>query len=199
MFGRHFLRLATCSLCLLFCAAVWVSVPLSAQPIINSQQVWGDASDGLRMSISTAKSGATPSKEVAVSVGFQNVGSKDFVLNLGRMLGNGQEQVPSAIRITLSDAKGQPRGFLWSRRPAIAGRMDDFIVALPAGATYVLGFNLEEHCTEKLSAGRYRITASFEGKVAIHANDASGIRQLHFWMGAIQANTLDFEISDRRP
>jgi hypothetical protein len=186
-----------CSFCRVFCAAVLICLPLSAQPIISSQTVWGAASDGMRMAISAVKPGPTTQHDTQFDVAFQNVGSKDTVLNLGLMLANGKEQAPEAVRITLTDSAGKSRWFGWSRRGGIAGRVDDFVVALPAGATYILRLNLEQAAVEKLNAGRYRIAARFEGKGARHLNlDMRGLGVMNFWIGAIQAMPLEFEIAD---
>jgi hypothetical protein len=152
------------------------------------------------MAISAVKSGPTTQHDAQFDVAFQNVGSKDAVLNLGYMLGNGKEQAPEAVRITLTDRNGKSEGVQWSRRGGVAGRVDDFIVALPSGATYVLGLNLERAAVEKLDAGRYRIAARFEGKGAQYRNlDMSGIGLMNFWIGTIQAMPLEFEIADQRP
>jgi hypothetical protein len=87
-----------------------VCSPLSAQPIINPQQVWGDASDGIRMALSAAATTTSPSN-AEFCLAFQNVGSKDALLNLGIMVGGFQE--PWAIGLILTDPKGQPRELLY--------------------------------------------------------------------------------------
>jgi hypothetical protein len=190
-------RLSACSFCRVFCAAVLICLPLSAQPIISSQTVWGAASDGLRMAISAVKPSPTAQHDAQFDVAIQNVGSTDTILNLGFMLANGKEQAPEAIQITISDSSRKERGLRWSSRAGVAGRLDDFIVALPAGATYVVNLNLGRAALEPLPAGHYRIAARFRGQGAQNLNlDTRGVALMNFWIGTIQALPLDFEIAN---
>ena len=185
-------------------AASFNCSPLSAQPIINPMPIWSPATDGMRMAISVVKPGIATQQDIEFYLAFQNIGSKDFVLNLGMMLGNGKVQEPDAIRLMLTDPNGQTREFQCSKVPAIGGRVDDFLAALPVGATYVLKLNLNQYCciapVVKLTAGRYRIAAQFKGRGAQFVSlDTPGIRLLNFWTGSVQTKFLEFEIADRRP
>lgn len=184
--------------------AIFMCSPLSAQPLINPMQSWSPASDGMRTAISIAKPGTATQRDVEFYLAFQNVGSKDFVLNLGMMMGNGKVQEPDAIRLILTDPNGQTREFQCSETRLVAGRLDDLLAALPVGATYVLRLNLNKYCCfapmVKLAAGRYRIAAHFQGRGAQYVNlDTPGIRLLNFWMGSMQTNPLEFQIADQSP
>jgi len=158
----------------------------------------------MRMAISVVKPGIAAQQDIEFYLAFQNIGSKDFVLNLGTMLGNGKVQEPDAIRLMLTDPNGQTREFQCSKARAIGGRLDDFLAALPVGATYVLKLNLNQYCciapVVKLTAARYRIAAQFKGRGAQFVNlDTPGIRLLNFWTGSVQTNPLEFEIAGWRP
>jgi hypothetical protein len=151
------------------------------------------------MAISAVKPGPTTQRDAQFNVGIQNTGSSDTTLNLGIMLANGKEQDPELIRITISDSSGKElrNGVRWSRRGGVGGRVDDFIVPLPVGATYVVNLNLGRAAVEPLPAGRYRIAASFKGQRANHINlDTQGVGLMNFWIGAIQAPPVDFEIAN---
>lgn len=174
--------------------------PASAQPNSSPEQVWGAASDGMRMSIAAVKSGSTTQGDAEFYVAFQNVGSKDMVLNLGFVLANGKVAEPSSVRLALTDPKGQRAEFPWLKTQIILGRIDDFIVVLPAGATYILKLKLDEYCCRspvlKLIRGHYRIAARFQGKGAQHVNlDTPGVRLLNFWVGAVESNSLEFDLA----
>jgi hypothetical protein len=123
------------------------------------------------MAISLTKPGTVPNRGAEFYVAFQNVGDKDVVLNLGAMLGNGAVQWPEAVRLMLTDPQGNSRElhFVDRRYPAIAGRLDDFIVALRTGAIYILRLNVEQYWgpdpapLRALGDGHYRIASQFEG------------------------------------
>lgn len=172
--------------------------PVFAQYTINPEQAWGDVRDGMRMAIST--SDRTIHHDSAFYIAFQNVGSKDSVLNLGIMLSNGEVSEPSAVLLTLTDSAGHDTGLSCQKLSVIVGRPHDFIVALPAGATYVLKLKLGE-CqspifpTLKLKAGRYRIAARFEGKEAQYNLDTPGLRLLNFWKGVLKSNSQEFDLA----
>jgi hypothetical protein len=83
--------------------------------------------------------------------------------------------------------------------------LDDFTVALRAGAAYEFPVSLDQYWSEstkefgmKLGAGRYRIQARFQGRGASYLNgDTPGIGLMNFWKGTAQSNTLEFEVSPR--
>jgi hypothetical protein len=179
----------------------------SAQSIINTAQAWGATSNGLRMAISPVTPGAVPPQRAEFYVAFQNVGDKDIILNLGSMLANGKVHFPEAVHLILTDAQGKTRELQFSdkRYPGVLGRVDDFIVALRSGATYILRLSLEQYwCPStkefdlRLIEGRYRIAARFEGKGANSVNlDMQGIALMNFWKGTLQSDWLDFEVSEQ--
>jgi hypothetical protein len=161
--------------------------------------MWGSAQDGLRLGISSQATTA-PSERAGFVVSLQNVGAKDFVLNLGIMLANGRVMFPQAIRIVLTNPDGRSRE-LKIPSPRIGGRADDFIVALRGGATYVLPVTLDQYWSEKtaeygvkLKPGRHRISARFEGHGAAIPNvDMHGVKLLNFWQGSINSGELQFD------
>jgi hypothetical protein len=176
----------------------------SAQPIINPDQSWGPASNGLRMAISPVKSGAMPQLYPEFYVALQNVGHQDVILNLGIMLANGQVHLPTAFRLILTDARGRTKELQFSdkRFPGVGGRIDDFIVPLRTGAFYVLRLKLDQYyCPKskefdlKLEPGRYQIIARFEGARASFVNpDMRGIALMRFWTGTLESNSLEFDV-----
>jgi hypothetical protein len=72
--------------------------------------IWGDASNGLRLAISSTRPGAQPQDRFLFILAIQNIGEKDVVLNLGSMLSNGKVMFPEAIELTLTDTSGKTRG-----------------------------------------------------------------------------------------
>ena len=63
------------------------------------------------------------------------------------MLANGKVMFPAAVRLVLTDPAENTRElqFFDRRYSVIAGRLDDFTVALRAGATYVFPVSLDQY------------------------------------------------------
>lgn len=131
-------------------------------------------------------------------VTFENVSDHDTVLNLGSVLSNGTVHLPSAIRLILTDSKGNSRElhFFDKKFPGVAGRVDDYLVPLAAGSTCPISLGLEDYwCPEskefqlKLNPETYRIKAVFTGKTAAHLNgDTERPNLTRFWIGTIESN-----------
>jgi hypothetical protein len=159
---------------------------------------WGLATQGLQMSISLSASHTRDNP--ALQVAFRNVGQKDTTLNLGIMLANGRVQIPTNIRLDLTDATGKRRE-LHVPTPNIAGRVDDYVVPLRSGSIYTLELpfaqlwspNIKES-RMSLSPGKYQVVAYFEGSGAKTNNsDVPGIKLMNFWKGQLRSNVLTFE------
>lgn len=91
----------------------------------------------LKMSIRVTAPGSTESLRLHVT--FENVSDKDTVLNLGMMIGNGRVHMPDAVRLILIDSGGSLRELHFSdKRGGIAGRVDDYIVPLRTGSSYMI-------------------------------------------------------------
>jgi hypothetical protein len=161
--------------------------------------------DGLRLGLAASVDDAAD--RAAFDVSFRNAGTKDFVLNLGTMLANGRVMWPDAVRVNLTRPSGETceRRYHDRRFPMIAGRMDDFIVALPAGAVYTLRLTSDHlWCADPfefettLEPGHYRVEAHFEGRGAQTTNlDMTGVPLLNFWKGAVRSGQTSFEVGRR--
>jgi hypothetical protein len=188
------IRRAQIAVALALASTLRLSAQTPAAPV-----VWGSAQDGLRLDISSQAT-TTPSERAGFVVSLQNVGAKDFVLNLGIMLANGRVMFPQAIRLVLTNPDGRSRE-LKIPQPRIAGRADDFIVALRRGATYVLPITLDQYWSAetgeygvKLKSGRHRISARFEGRGAAIPNvDMRGVTLMNFWLGTVNSGELQFD------
>jgi hypothetical protein len=178
----------------LFVPAVWAQ----PQPV----RAWGPPSAGLQLGVS-ASAGSTAGA-FSVDVSFKNTGPDDVVLNLGHMLANGKVMFPDAVRLGLTDPSGRTceLHYFDRRYPVIRGRVDDFIVALPAEAVYTLRLTSDRlWCAAAreprttLPPGRHRVVARFEGTGARTTNlDMKGIGLLAFWKSTIESGQAAFEI-----
>ena len=172
-----------------YAAAARQSLPLTGVD-------WGSATAGLRMAISSVPGGTEPAAAPQFHIVIENMGDSDVVINLGSMLSNGRVMFPEAVRMVLTDSQGARELQYFDRRyPAIAGRVDDFIVGLRAGSLYAIRVSLDQYWSIKLPRGQYRIEARFEGQGAQSLNlDTPGIALLNFWKGILRSNSLAFEI-----
>lgn len=165
---------------------------------------WGAGTQGLRMALSLGPPSDVP-KHRELYVAIENTGDADVVLNLGYMLANGKVMFPTAIQLIVTDTEGNTREMHFSdkRYPAVAGRMDDFIVAARSGSTYTLRTNLDQYVRVKpfeflseLPAGRYWMMARFNGDGARTPNgDMQGVALLNFWKGTLASNSIEFELA----
>jgi hypothetical protein len=163
---------------------------------------WGAASAGLRMSISPALTAGGRTGQPAFYIAIENVGDSDVILNLGTMISNGKVMFPEAVRLQLSDSQGRSRElhYFHRRYPGIAGRVDDFIVALRTASVHVLRVSLDTYSgmngfVPELERGRYRIEARFDAQGARSLNlDTEGIGLFNFWKGTLRSNIHVFDI-----
>lgn len=185
------------AICICLFLSLFLSSALSRGRSIESLQ-WGAPVDGLQMSISATHSSNLDTPEFQVSM--WNIGEQDVTLNLGTMLANGKVQLPERIGLNLTDSRGKTRKLRF-RYPAIAGRIDDYVVPLRAGSIYILTFNLDQFWSPdtkefqlKLPPGKYQIAAQFEGGGVKTSNlDMPGIKLMNFWKGKLQSNALAIE------
>lgn len=173
----------------------------TSQSLLDAMpHTWGQSVDGLRIGIAGART--VPSSGAEFNIALQNTGPRDFVVNLGIMLANGKVMFPWAVRLALTDPTGNSRE-LEIPIPRVAGRVDDFTVALRVGATYAFAVSLDEYWSEatkefrlKLTPGRYRISAWFDGNGAMVGNvDMKGVAFLNFWKGTVRSGVLEFEVT----
>jgi hypothetical protein len=190
-------------------ACVIVAVVLATAPGAWAQTEsppvsWGAPSNGLRLGVEAVVPNA-PDTPVAFDVSFRNDGTNDYVLNLGMMLGAGKVMFPDAVRVTITGASAPASPcelhYFDKRYPIIAGRMDDFTVAMPRGATYTVRIPADRlWCREplalpiELAPGTYRVSARFVGQGAQTTNlDMRGVPLMNFWIGTVESGASTFE------
>ena len=163
-------------------------------PAVNRETV-----EGLRLSVLSISGDSIDA--IRLRVALNNVSDKDTVLNLGMMLGNGRVQLPTAVRLILTDSGGDTRK-LHFPVPNVGGRVDDFIVPLRAGSTYTLRLSLKDYwCPEskefplKLAPGSYGVCAEFIGTQAQHLNeDTEVLMFMPFWTGKLKSEVAQLQI-----
>jgi hypothetical protein len=188
------------AMCLLTLMAFAVTLNWSAQAPAGPVGEFGATVNGLQLRVTPVTSGSAAPTEIKFDIALQNTGDSDFVLNMGTMLANGKVMWPDAIRLMLTDLTGQSRELHFrSRNAGVAGRIDDYIVALRAGSVYTVRVALEDYTRGvdmKMVTGRYKIAARFAGRLATGVNlDMQGVALLNFWSGVVYSNIAAFEVS----
>lgn len=189
--------------------AVGLIPPAFGQAPLRAGRAWGEASSGLRIGIAAVSRDSASSADVEFEVAIENTGTADVVLNLGSMLANGKVMLPSSVRLVLTDSSGQTKELHYfdRRYPGVAGRVDDFTVALRIGSIYTILATMDHYWSPSnkefgapLPPGRYRILARFQGEGAHTTNsDMPGMALMNFWRGTVQSNPLEFVVFRQEP
>jgi hypothetical protein len=178
------------------------AMPVLAQEMVSPPQGWGKPIDGLRLALSAGSLAPVLPRNSDFSLAIENVGASDLLLNLGAT--HAGKHDPWGVTLILTGPDGKPGEVrLESDRDpnvVLRGRIDDMVVALPRGATYVLRFDLARllgYPRRKLKPGRYGLIARYEGKDAQFSNGVvPNISVWDFWKGIVQSNLVAFEIAD---
>ena len=177
--------------------ALATTLELSAQAAAGPK--WGPVTGGLSIGVSIGFAEGQ-SNRAPLEISLKNNFEKDFVVNLGTMLANGKMMFPEAVRLIAVDPMGTSRElhFFDRRYPGIAGRLDDFIVALRGGATYTFTVSTDQYWSPatrelplKWAPGVNRVSARFDGRGASHVNlDMHGVTLLNFWIGSANSGVV---------
>ena len=159
-----------------------------------STQSTAPTTDGLQMSIEVTETNDANLAQIRVS--FQ--AEEGAVLNLGEMRANGRVLIPQAITLTLTDSRGASRQLHVPDWDYPAGRIDDYILPLAAGAVHTLQLSLLDYKDPgmpEFQPGTWTIRAEFTGTGAVHLNsDTQGLSSMHFWMGRLESPVVQFQI-----
>jgi hypothetical protein len=185
--------------CVVLLSALAAPLSTSAQAPAGPVGAFGGAVNGLQLRITPVTPDSGAPADVKFDVALQNTGDSNFVLNLGTMLGNGLEMWPDAIRLMLTDPAGQSRELHYrSATGVVAGRIDDYLVALRGHSVYTLRLSLADYTRGvdvKIAPGRYKIAAQLAGRRATGVNvDMQGVALLNFWSGVVHSNIAEFDV-----
>jgi hypothetical protein len=132
-----------------------------------------------------------------------NAGSDDLILNIGILLANGNKQYADAISFLLTDSAGKTWDFTVKTPGAITGRVDPFVLPLPAGASYTLPLPLNDNrffdplnVGGTLKGGTCTIKARYTGRGVSfpQANlDYKAVSLMPYWIGTVESNEVRFE------
>jgi RNA polymerase sigma factor (sigma-70 family) len=127
---------------------------------------------------------------------MENVGDSDLNVQLGYSLANGKSYHPAALRLLVSLEGNKTRTLTYSE-VRVAGRLDPFVVPLPAGSSYSLRCPLDKFVDSKtgdgidLTAKEYRIAAELVGQPVSKASpDLQGFTLMPYWQGTARSNEV---------
>lgn len=152
--------------------------------------ICGNLDGGLVLCLSQTSGGA-------VLAEIRNVGTEDTVLNLGIMLANGHKQYPTALQLVVTDQGGTDYRPVMDAPGIVAGRMDPFVVPLPAGASYIVHLQLSKIDQVMNPSKQYTARVEFKGKAVPQEAtnlDSKGIALMPYWTGTTTSNTIPLRL-----
>jgi hypothetical protein len=156
----------------------------------------GKAVDGLRLRLEVFARGRGE-KLPGCRLILENVGEDDLNVKLGFSLANGKSHHADAVRLLARLEGGKTRTLTYAALPGVAGRLDPFVVPLPAGASYALPCRLDKFADDETgdridwTAKGWRITAELLGEAVTRANvDMQGLTLVRYWRGKVRSNEV---------
>jgi hypothetical protein len=152
----------------------------------------------LRLEVPASKDPKTPPEHFSIVI--ENVSSRDLNLRLGYSLNNGRSHHPDSLEL-IARARGEaPRRLIYfNGMGGIGGRVDPFVVPLPAGSSYTLRCAFRSFVDPELlrpidvKARDYRIAAYLIGKPVTRSDvnlDTLGQTMIRCWQGRIHSNDV---------
>ena len=183
-----------------------LSLPLRAQSPDSTS--WGEAVEGVQMSISAA--GYVKPGVPKLRVTFRNNRSEDVDLYLGIIGGSSPRpcdlegrRIPCTFSFTLdlTDHKGVTRKLEFKGISFVAGRLDPYVVSLRAGSAYSLELGLDQFWSPatheynfKPAPGRYQISLEFDGLGSTSVFNRRPLEKMNLWRGKLRSNILAIRV-----
>jgi len=178
----------------------------------NSQiYAWGKSEGGLKIGVSKKNITAGVEYPFDLIIAIQNVSLSKTTINLG--IASGRNQYPFGIHLLLKSPNGKVQSLDYRGPAGIAGRVDPFLVSLPAGSTYTLSCNINQFTP--LLSGRYKLSVQFEGNdgtttfqqdrnMAINARPFAPhldmlVALTPHWIGVIRSGEISVSVNRRAP
>lgn len=182
---------STAAACMLLCALGSMrtaeAVPADAKPV-----------GGLRIRLQLPSPEKAKNLPPHCEVIIENVGDSDLNVNLGSSSANGKSHHPTALRLLVrGKGKKKTRALIYSLR--VAGRLDPFVVPLPAGSRYTLRIAFDKFADSEtgeridLTAKDYQIAVELVGEAVSKTNaDTQGLALAPYWQGKVRSNDVQF-------
>jgi hypothetical protein len=149
----------------------------------------------LRLQLPAAARGEKVPPQCEVTL--ENVGDTDLNVKLGFSLANGKSHHPAALRLLVRGKGNKTRTLNYAALPGVVGRVDPFIVPLPAGSRYTLRCKFAKYADSEtgdridLTAKDYWIAAELLGEAVTNTNlDVRGLALIPCWQGKVRSNEV---------
>jgi hypothetical protein len=142
-------------------------------------------------------------QDARMTVTIRNAGSEDTALMIGAVLANGRKYLVGELRLSATFPDGHVSGYTYSPADypaAIGGRLDPWILTLPAGVSYVMPVTPAQFRTSAMgrlagwpNPGRVSFTLGLmdPGREKI-SPDRAGLSLMKVWHGvdALRSNDI---------
>lgn len=181
------------------CAAVtWLlALPLGSARADEKTPVGGMPVGGLRLRVEPATIENGKTLQPQCNVVFENVGDSDLNVQLGFSLANGKSHHTKAVRFFARSKDNKTRTFIYAAIPGVAGRVDPFVVPLPAGSSYTLRCEFDKYADSEtgeridLVAKDYRIAAELIGEAITKTNqNVRGLTLIPCWEEKVRSKEV---------
>jgi hypothetical protein len=152
----------------------------------------------LRLEVPASKDPKNPPEHFSIVV--ENLSNRDLNVRLGYSLNNARSHHPDSLELIARASGEAPRRLIYfDGRGGIGGRVDPFVVPLPAGASYTLRCSFKNFVDPEslrpidVNARDYRIAAFLTGKPVTENDvnlDTLGQTMIPCWQGTIHSNEV---------
>ena len=156
----------------------------------------------IRLALPAAERGEKPPSQCLVTI--ENVGDSDLNVKLGISLANGKSHHPDALRFLAVSKGKKARTLIYAALPGVAGRVDPYVVPLPAGSSYTLRCKFEKYADSEsgeridLTAKDYRFAAELVGApITDTPMDVQGLALVPCWRGKVLSNEIHLPSADK--
>jgi hypothetical protein len=164
----------------------------------------GKAVGGLRIRLQLPAAEKGEKLPPQCEVTLENVGDSDLNVKLGFSLANGKTHHPAAVRLLALSKENKTRTLIYAAIPGVAGRVDPFVVPLPAGSSYTLRCAFDKYADSEtgeridLTAKDYRIAAELLGEAVTETNvNLKGLALMPYWQGKARSHEVQFPVAKK--
>jgi hypothetical protein len=191
----------------IWAAVAWLLVcGLSSMGADEEAPVDGKAVGGLRIRLQLPAADKGEKLPPQCEVVLENVGDSDLNVKLGFSLANGKSHHPAALRLLARSKESKPRTLTYAGVPGVAGRVDPFVLPLPAGSSYTLRCAFAKYVDSEtgaridLTAKDYRVAAELLGEAVTETNlDVRGLALMPCWQGKARSNEVELPFAKKGP